>query len=186
MQQFGANVRLIRKARQMSIKQLSELSGVSQTMISEVERGLKIPTIDVAGKIAAALGIDLTNLMGGAKKSKAILVREKERPLLATPNNSARIWLLSPSVYQHNLDFALVHLPVGEELKWPYPNQAGTGVYILVTRGHLQIRLGQEDVYKLEENDLLYFDGYMDRTVTNPGPDDCQYYIIIDYPPGQV
>jgi len=70
MQQFGANVRLVRKARQMSIKQLSELSGVSQTMISEVERGLKIPTIDVAGKIAAALGIDLTNLMGGCQKKQ--------------------------------------------------------------------------------------------------------------------
>lgn len=50
-------LREVRKGKNLSIKQLSILSGVSTGHISSIENGLKMPTIDVLVRLAAALGV---------------------------------------------------------------------------------------------------------------------------------
>lgn len=50
-------LREVRKGKNLSIKQLSILSGVSTGHISNIENGLKMPTIDILVRLAAALGV---------------------------------------------------------------------------------------------------------------------------------
>lgn len=50
-------LREVRKGKNLSIKKLSILSGVSTGHISNIENGLKMPTIDVLVRLAAALGV---------------------------------------------------------------------------------------------------------------------------------
>ena len=51
----------------LSQVQLGERSGVSQGYISDLERGEKEPTVSVAKKLAAALGIPITTLLDDSK-----------------------------------------------------------------------------------------------------------------------
>ena len=44
----------------MTQKQVAELSGVSRTTITEIENGNSNPSVDLAKKIADALGFDWT------------------------------------------------------------------------------------------------------------------------------
>lgn len=50
-------LREVRKGKNLSIKQLSVLSGVSTGHISNIENGLKMPTIDILVRLATALGV---------------------------------------------------------------------------------------------------------------------------------
>lgn len=54
--------------QRVSMDQLAAKSGLSQPMISYVERGLRNPTLDTLLRIAAALDVDLSKLLQQALK----------------------------------------------------------------------------------------------------------------------
>lgn len=60
---FGTNVRRFREAKGWSQDQLSEMSGLHRTYISGIERGVRNPTIKIVHEIAAALGINVGQLL---------------------------------------------------------------------------------------------------------------------------
>ena len=55
----GMRVKALREAMNFSLRDLSDRSGVSPTMLSQVERGSTSPTLAVAEKIAAGLDLSL-------------------------------------------------------------------------------------------------------------------------------
>lgn len=60
----GGNIRELRKKKRMSLDQLSDLSGVSKSYISYIERGLQTnPSLSVLGKMAKALDVELIYLI---------------------------------------------------------------------------------------------------------------------------
>jgi transcriptional regulator with XRE-family HTH domain len=60
---LGENIRSIRKNQCMIIQKMSELTGLSKSTISEVERDLSSPTISTLTKIADALNIKTSTLL---------------------------------------------------------------------------------------------------------------------------
>jgi transcriptional regulator with XRE-family HTH domain len=61
---FGRNVRKSRESQGLSQEQLATLSGLHRTYIGAVERGQRNITLVNAQRIAIALGLDLTELVG--------------------------------------------------------------------------------------------------------------------------
>jgi transcriptional regulator with XRE-family HTH domain len=63
---IGGKIRQLRKERGLTQVQVSQLSGVSQSAISDIESGrvTKLPNIDTVGKIASALGCTVAELLG--------------------------------------------------------------------------------------------------------------------------
>lgn len=59
----GARVRVLRDDAGLSLRELAERSGVSPTTLSQVERGNSSPTLTVAERIAAGLGLSLSQLL---------------------------------------------------------------------------------------------------------------------------
>lgn len=51
----GENIRRIREEKKMSQETLAEKAGVTQAMISHIEKGIRIPSFLVAVEIAKAL-----------------------------------------------------------------------------------------------------------------------------------
>lgn len=60
---FGRNVRHARQAADMSQAKLAEATGIKREYLSEVERGLRNPSIALLGRIANALSIDPAALL---------------------------------------------------------------------------------------------------------------------------
>ena len=63
----GRNVRRIRLARGLSQERLSESSGFTQQYISDLERGLRNPTVVTLFEIAQALGATPVQLVSPEK-----------------------------------------------------------------------------------------------------------------------
>jgi transcriptional regulator with XRE-family HTH domain len=56
--------------RHISMTQVAKQSGLSQQMISYVERGMRSPTLDTLLRISAALNVDLSTIVKAASKEK--------------------------------------------------------------------------------------------------------------------
>ena len=59
---FGANIRLLREKRELSQKQLAAAAQVTQAEISNIERAVANPSLEVATKIATALEVPFSRL----------------------------------------------------------------------------------------------------------------------------
>ncbi|RXJ04049.1 XRE family transcriptional regulator [Anaerobacillus alkaliphilus] len=76
----GESIRELRKKKRMSIDQLSDLSGVSKSYISYIERGLQNnPSIAVIEKISKALDVQLVDLIEGLNKPPL----KEEHPIIS-------------------------------------------------------------------------------------------------------
>ena len=67
-------IRLLRKEREfqkISMNQLAERSGLSQSLISLLERGLRNPTLETLLRIAEVLKVDLAKIIGRAIQTSA-------------------------------------------------------------------------------------------------------------------
>ena len=60
---LGENIRFIRKSKCMSIHTVHEMTGLSKSTISEVERDITSPTIATLTKIASALNISMEEML---------------------------------------------------------------------------------------------------------------------------
>lgn len=60
---FAQNMRKIRRFKDISQEALALNANVSRTYISEIERGERAVSIDVMGKIADTLGVELFELL---------------------------------------------------------------------------------------------------------------------------
>lgn len=62
---LGEAVRAKRKEAEFSQEKLAEKAGLSAIFISRIERGVESPSVDNLLKIAKALGVRVSDLVGG-------------------------------------------------------------------------------------------------------------------------
>ena len=60
---IGLKIVLERTKRRLSQEKLAELSDLSKTALGAIERGTSSPSIDTLDRIAAALGVELSELV---------------------------------------------------------------------------------------------------------------------------
>lgn len=68
METLSRNIEMLRLKRLMTQEELAKRIGVTQGTISQYEKGLIIPKIDTAVRLAAALGTTCEALMGSTEK----------------------------------------------------------------------------------------------------------------------
>src|SRR5271170_947250 len=76
---IGARVKALREAAGLSLRDLSERSGVSAPMLSQVERGETSPTLTVAARIASGLELRLSQLLRLDEDGTVTVVRAGQR-----------------------------------------------------------------------------------------------------------
>jgi transcriptional regulator with XRE-family HTH domain len=99
--QIGPVIQRERKARNLTLEQLAALSGVSKSMLSQIERGQANPTFAVLWSLTRALRIDFNDLVQSgavpAGDTSAIeLVTASNTPEISNADGSCRLRILSP------------------------------------------------------------------------------------------
>lgn len=75
---IGTKIRTMRKERGLTVERLSELSGVSTGIVSQVERGKANPSFSTMVQLAHGLGISVARLFDG-DEHRSPVVRKFER-----------------------------------------------------------------------------------------------------------
>ena len=88
---IGKNIQRLRNARNLTLNVLSERSGVSKAMLSQIESDKVNPTIATVWKIARGLGVDLQDLLdaNGTPRRKFAVNSLARRSRCSTPPNMA-------------------------------------------------------------------------------------------------
>ena len=85
---LGPSIRRRRLALGLTLEALAGQSGVSTAMLSEIERGMKNPTVRLAYQIALALRCSLTDLVDNPPRHLVALGRAAERRTLVDPETA--------------------------------------------------------------------------------------------------
>ncbi len=179
MTDFGEKIRRERRLKALSLKQLSQKTGLSISFISEVERGISQPSIASLKKISHALGISLLglssngnpdpgrdNLSGGIPAhsmyrhagpyiTKAKVVRAGRRKRISFPEMKGYFELLTPDFNRliEALSFkAEPGFVSGKEQVSDLPGEK----FMLILEGTLEFHVAQE-VFVLNEMDSLSY-----------------------------
>lgn len=178
MAALGARIRAERTLHGISLQALAGRAEVSSSMLSEVERGAKVPTILVLQRIANALGISVARLLGEERAAPVVLLRRDEQDVAHDPSGWERR-VLSPVLPGVEFELMRTTIPPGVDAGTFPPHPSGTREYLAVERGALRLTIDGE-VHDLCEGDAIYYAGECVHSFANPGSESCVYYLAMD------
>lgn len=86
-----------RKAQGLPLDAIANLSGVSRSMISQIERGESSPTISTLWNLTRALNVDFAGLLDQKEEGNRIdVLRASDVPTIDNVGTGCRIAILSP------------------------------------------------------------------------------------------
>lgn len=152
---LGRRLREARESR-FTLKELSERSGISIGLISEVERGKGNPSFRTLYSISRALGLQIGDLIGEQPEtSSPSLVRRHERKRLQIGEEGLVYQLLTPNL-QGQLEVLETQLPPGFDNQ-NAPFQHIGEECVMVRDGSVEVSIAGV-MYVLEEGDAITYD----------------------------
>lgn len=175
----GRRVRALREAMGLSLRDLSERSGVSAPMLSQVERGETSPTLSLAGKIAAGLELTLSQLLRLDEGDHVVIIRRGERRTSRRSGHSVEE--LTPplpgqraDVSIHTLDPAASTGGAGD----PPLHEPGSRETVVVLCGEPSLVVDGES-HRLAEGDSVTFDADLAHHFANDGTDPATFVAVV-------
>jgi transcriptional regulator with XRE-family HTH domain len=184
MADLGERIRMERLRRHLSLDALSAQSGVSRSMLSDIEHGNKVPSVLVLDHIATALGTSIARLLGEEQKARVIIQKHTEQDVAKDASGWERR-ILSPVLPGIEFEFMRTTISPGVDAGTFSPHAAGSREYVAIEQGTLQLTLNGE-VYLLQAGDSIYYAGDCYHAFTNPGEVPCIYYLVMDVTPQKV
>ncbi|WP_050886332.1 XRE family transcriptional regulator [Bradyrhizobium sp. STM 3843] len=152
MNRIALTIRRRREELSLSVRALAGRSGVSSSMISDVERAAKSPTISTLAALSEALEMPLSTLVESREPSRLRVLKATERQWLVESGTGAKRDCFMPAVAGSEVEFLRYVVPP-RTLAGPFPAHApGTIEHVYLVSGALQITLGN-DVADLEAGD---------------------------------
>jgi transcriptional regulator with XRE-family HTH domain len=143
---LGQRVKKLRTDRGWSLDNLAQASGVSRSMLSEIEREKANPTLAVTFRIASAFGMSISELIETSERQASIqVVRNSDRGQVYRSDKNCQIRTLSPLNLEKDVEFYEVTLRGGGELR-SNPHYEGTREFLTVENGKVLLESAGDTV----------------------------------------
>jgi transcriptional regulator with XRE-family HTH domain len=176
---IGSRIRFMRHQRRMSLDQLAAATGLTKSYLSKVERGLSVPSISTALKVADSFKMSVGQLLGEEQHAESIcIVRKKDRKSFmragspagynyqaiaaAMPFKSMEPFIMRPPL-EFQDDRMFRH--VGEE-------------FIFVLEGAMEIEFAKQRV-TLRAGDAIYFDSHLPHRSRSLGGKPAEALVVV-------
>lgn len=178
--QVSLRLKDLRRGKDWTLEQLAAASGVSKSMLSQIERGNANPTLGVAFRIAQAFGITLGDLVEAPRgKAKIDVVRSDDRTALFRDEAGCRIRTLSPLHLEKDVEFYELRLKPGAILD-SAPHFAGTREFLTIERGSVRLSAGDE-ITELGVGDSAHYPADIPHRIENLGRSDALAFLVDIY-----
>lgn len=178
---LGKRVKKLRNDRGWSLEELASTSGVSRSMLSEIEREKANPTLTVTFRIARAFGLTLQELIESAEASasKIQVIRADDRAQVYRSDKQCEIRTLSPLNLEKDVEFYELRLRPGGALR-SQPHFEGTREFLTVEEGSVRIESDQ-DSEELNKGDSGTYRVDVPHAIVNTGKDDALVFLVVIY-----
>jgi transcriptional regulator with XRE-family HTH domain len=176
----GERLRAIRTLRRLTLRTVAERTGLSESFLSQVERGRANASVASLKRIAAALGVNVADLFepNGARTRPRVLRREA-RPALAF-GTLGRKYMLTPRPLEH-LQVIVGELGAGGSTGDEPYTHGDSEELLVVLAGVVHLQLGTE-VFELREGDSIDYRSSTPHRLTNAGEGTAEVMWIISPP----
>jgi DNA-binding transcriptional MerR regulator/quercetin dioxygenase-like cupin family protein len=162
---LGEMLRGARHRRGLSLKEASELAGMSVSHLSAIECGTRNPSLAGLQRLAVALSIGVSDLFGDKKRPPRRLVKAAERPVLDTGDRRIRIESLSVGAQLLEPHIYLVEPGGGSQ--GSYHHDGEEIVYVL--EGQVEFWLNEVEQHIVRAGDCLTFPSTLAHRWQNSG-----------------
>lgn len=177
---IAANLKALRAAKQLSLGEAAERTGVSKSMLGQIERGESSPTISTLWKIATGLQVSFTSLMEQPEPQTQLIREADMQPLTGDEGR----FLLYPVIQScAGRPFEILDLVLAPgALSASQPHADGTQEFVLVYEGVLEVRLGTAQTSCLvHQGEVLHYHADQCHTYHNPGSTPTRAAMVIQY-----
>ncbi|MDI2588916.1 XRE family transcriptional regulator [Psychrobacillus sp. NEAU-3TGS] len=174
--QVGNALKKIRKEKQLSLEDLSELTGVSKLTLGNIERGETNPTLGMLWKISKGLSIPLMALF--ARESNVNVSRAGQGLRIA---GDLKTWIMEP-IFQNasnEIEMCRTYLQPNSTYH-PEKHHQNTTEIVTVMSGKITISVNEES-YELNEYDSISFRADSIHSYTNNSNDVVVLHIVLKY-----
>jgi len=173
------SLRRFRRARHLSLDDLSARSGVSRAALSQIEGGRTNPTLAVLWKVAVGLEIPFHELLGGNAEAQVLVLRAGDAPPLRSADARTESRLLSPGGASTDTEvYELRFLP--KALHKSDPHARGTTETLVVLAGSLRLVVGSA-TYDLTTGDSAFFRADVEHVYENRSTRETRCVDVIHY-----
>jgi transcriptional regulator with XRE-family HTH domain len=177
---LGERVSQLRQLQSLTLEQLAAASGVSRSMLSQIERGRANPTLAVTQRIAQTFGISIGELVDDPGASLAIeVVRGDDPGSLFRADGECELRTLSPLQLEKNIEFYALRLQPGARLD-SAAHFEGTREMLTVAGGEAQLSAGSTRV-TLRAGDSAHYRADVAHCIENVGDKELNAYLVVSY-----
>jgi transcriptional regulator with XRE-family HTH domain len=170
----------LRELKGVTLEQLADQTSLTKSYLSKVERGVSVPSIATALKLAEAFDVGVGDLFGvGTPNSDFVVVRKTERKPFSRKggNSKSRYEAIAPG-QTHGLFEAFVdHPPFEEPPGYKRAQHAGQEM-IFVVKGAVDVAFPHTSV-QLGTGDCIVFGGQVPHRVLSVRPQRAEALIVI-------
>ena len=172
------NLKMLREAKKLSLDGLAELTGVSKSMLGQIERGASSPTISTIWKIANGLKVPFTSLLNAPTADSTVVRTAQLQPLIAD-DGRYRLYALFPMEAERRFELYMIEIePGGSLAAEAHPD--GTQEFLTVFAGELTVRADGDET-RLGVGDSLRFRADRAHAYINAGEVLTKFHLVIQY-----
>jgi transcriptional regulator with XRE-family HTH domain len=168
LQQLGKRLRHLRHDQGLTLAQLGQQVGLSASYLSQIERGVAMPSLSNLTTIARTLDVGVAHFFENDVSAPRVVRSSQGRRIDAT--SDAIVELLSAAPSDKTIQPCLVTCQPGASRDQPPANQ-GEG-FCFVLEGKLTVTVGEE-TFLLEAGDSIHFQAFQPHSWRNENDEAC-------------
>lgn len=172
------NIRQIREAKKLTLDMAAKATGVSRSMLAQIEKGDVNPTLSVLWKVANGYKVSFSSLLERADRSASVLTMRDTAPIVEDEGRFINYPCFSFDERRLFETYRIQIAPHGG--LDAEAHLAGTEEYITVFSGALELTAGEER-FLLQAGDSIRFCSDQPHAYHNPGETETQLSMIIYY-----
>jgi transcriptional regulator with XRE-family HTH domain len=178
----GATLQTLRQGQGLSLDELSRRAGVSKSMLSQIERNQANPTVAVVWRLANALRVDLSELLGGERPSAPAIevVPAHATPGMSSPDGLCKLRILGPIDLAGQFEWYELTVQPGGALE-SAAHEPGSREHLSVLSGALEVSAGQV-TQKLKTGETARYAVDGPHAIRNHGKQPASALLVVLHP----
>lgn len=168
--EVGERIRALRKARGLTLVQLGEAAALSNSFLSQVERGHAVTSMTSLERIGRALGVGIVELLAQADGQRPVDRSGDPRGL------SSRMLLNAHDAPFHVMEFSARDLHAPES----FSHVEAEAIYVV--SGRIRVELADRPARDLGPGDFLMCPGGVAHRWTTLAPDESFTILLVKQP----
>lgn len=168
--EIGPQIKAIRKRQGLTLGALSETSGVSTSVLSELENSRGNPTFATLWSVAKALDVNLSELTDGASavaRTRIEILHDHFTPEIKSKDSNCTLRILGPAAAIGSFEWYAISILPGGCLKSD-PHSPGTWEHLTVTKGGFEVRSGDTNT-NVASGDTIRYPADVTHHIKNEG-----------------